>query len=80
MPTCLRIFFKKVCVHKPWLASCSMISLVSRVLVSAAQLALSRISVANFEPSVVDGHVCFSTTATSPFEPRWCAGLVLVTS
>lgn len=70
MPTCFRIFFKKVCVHKPWLASCSMISRVRRVLVSAAQLALSRISVANFEPSVVDGQVCFSTAVTSPFEPR----------
>ena len=70
MPTCFRIFFKKVCVHKPWLASCSMISRVSRFLVSVVQLALSRISLANFEPSVVDGQICFSTVATRPFEPR----------
>jgi len=47
-----------------------MISRVSRVLVSLVQVALSLISVANRAPSVVDGQVCFSTTATEPFEPR----------
>jgi len=47
MPTCFLIFFRKVCVHKPWLASCSMISRVSRALVSFAQLELSRISLAS---------------------------------
>ena len=70
MPTCFLIFLRKVWVHKPWLASCSMISRVSRVFVSLAQVALSRISPARRAPSVVDGQVCFSTAATEPFVPR----------
>src|SRR4051812_20677162 len=38
-----------------------MISRVRRALMSAAQLALSRISVANFEPSLVDGQGLFDS-------------------
>ena len=70
MPTCFLIFLRKVWVHSPWLASCSMISRVRRVFVSAEQLALSRISLARLAPAVVDGQVCFSTIATEPLLPR----------
>jgi len=47
-----------------------MISRVSRVFVSFAQLALSRIWLASWAPAVVDGQVCFSTATTDPFVPR----------
>ena len=70
MPTCFLIFFRKVCVHKPWLDSCSMISRVSRAFVSAEQVALSRISPASCAPAVVDGQVCFSTATAKPLVPR----------
>ena len=70
MPTCFLIFFRKVCVHRPWLDSCSMISWVSRAFVSLEQLALSRISVARRAPSVVDGQVCFGAATARPFVPR----------
>src|SRR6185369_14858121 len=57
-----------------------MISRVSLAFVSFAQVPQSRISVASCAPAVVDGQVCFATATTEPFVPRWCSGLVLVTS
>ena len=57
-----------------------MISWVNRALFSLEQVALSRISAAKRAPSVVEGQVCFGAAMAKPFEPRWWAGLVLVTS
>jgi hypothetical protein len=57
-----------------------MISRVSLALVSFAQVPQSRISLASCAPAVVDGQLCLATATTEPFVPRWCSGLVLVTS
>jgi len=76
--TCLLTFLLKVCVHRPWLPSYSMISRISRALVSSARPeALT--SLASTIPSCVEGQ--FDLTAASDFAGgRWCDGLVFVTS